>query len=265
MTIFHGFFDRCSPEEAVQFLPPGFLSKLQNFQLKQPHYCPRPFPQPQDIPSTPDVLHNMSNLARTIVAGGQNPLSCEPSASIPCLQSRPRHDKQAIDFTFFTPESFKKQDRRDIQPSVNASKLIQCIEEVARRGLREPEFYGALWDNWKDIQPHSHITDPLHRYGALQRMINVSAETEVKYIYRQRIAHILGAHEFEVINRSISDNELQGFHRKSLVVGKLLESLGKTRQEIHQHNTKRRHYLSFYFKIGPGAIPLLGDSGNKEL
>lgn len=265
MTIFHDFFARCSPDEAVQFLPPGFLSKLRSFQLKQPHDCPRPSPQPQNIPSTADALHNVSDLARTIVAGGPNPPSCEPSASNPCFQSRPKYDKQAIAFTFFTPESFKEQERRDIQPSVNASKLIRCIEEVARKRLREPEFYGALWDNGKDIQPQSHITDPLHRYGALQRMINASTETEVKYIYRQRIAHILGAHELEVINRSIPDSELHGFHRKSLVVGKLSESLGKTRQEIHQHNTKRRHYLSFYFKIGPGAILLLGDSGNKEL
>lgn len=157
MTIFHDFLARCSTDEAIQFLPPSFLSKLRSFQLKQPHDCPWSSPQPQNILSIPNALHNVSNFAHMIVAGGTNSTSCKPSASISCLQSRPRHNKQAVALTFSTPKSFKEQERQYIQPSVNASKLIRFIEGVARKGLRESEFYG------EDIQAQSHITDPLHR------------------------------------------------------------------------------------------------------
>jgi CRISPR/Cas system-associated endoribonuclease Cas2 len=97
-------------------------------------------------------------------------------------------------------------------------------------------------------------------------MIDISAETEVKNIYRQRIAHILGAHELEVIDRSILASQLsKSVTRRTITINKLSQSLRKDRNEIIIQNTRRRHYLSFYTEIGPGAIPLLGVSGNQYL
>ncbi|KAL4958656.1 uncharacterized protein BDV14DRAFT_206435 [Aspergillus stella-maris] len=182
-------------------------------------------------------------LAATTIASLASPLFCEPTANI------------------LTPESFHQQN-----PSKNASKLINCIKEVAGRELRDPHFYECLWDDSNNYQDRSHTTDPYHRYANAQILVSHCSETEVKHIFRQRIGHLLGAHELQVIEESIPASELPPrTKRHTFAVTKLARSLGKTNEEIAQYNTKSRHYLTFFYEIGPGAILLLGEASNKKL
>lgn len=257
MTIFHTFFAKGTYNEFMQFKPPTFESEHPRHLRLSPHL--------QTAPSTPGASQNVSDFTTTIVAGGPNP-SFKPTPSIPRIQSRPKRKKRSVDLNVLTPESFKKQKRQDKQISASGFKLIQCIREVVAQNLRDLAFYGTLWGSTEAFQLQNHVTDPVHRYEALQQMISDGAENEVKNIYRQRIAHILGAHELEVIDKSISAGELsKGVKRRTITISKLSESSGKERKEITLHNTRRRHYLSFYFEFGPGAVLLLGDIGNRDL
>ncbi|KAL4947122.1 hypothetical protein BDW69DRAFT_178996 [Aspergillus filifer] len=97
-------------------------------------------------------------------------------------------------------------------------------------------------------------------------MISHCLETEVKHIFRQRIAHLLGAHEIQVIAQSIPASELPPKTTPhKYAVTKLAAALGKTTSEITQQSTRRRNYAAFYYEFGPGAIPLLGESPNRQL
>ncbi|KAL2811733.1 hypothetical protein BDW59DRAFT_177064 [Aspergillus cavernicola] len=216
--------------------------------------------QPQILQVTPNGLQNVSggDSTRTIIASGPNTLSCEPSASIPFPS--PRHDHQPLALTMFTPGHFEKQKQRENkQLSPNASKIIESIREVVKEGFRKPEYYAALWDNIGNFQTQGNSTDPIRRYDALKRMIDVSTETEAKCIYTQRIAHILGDHELGMIENSVLDSELSpGVGRRTLAINKLASSLGRKREQIIKDTAKHRHYFSFYSEIGPGAIILLG-------
>ncbi|GLA56228.1 hypothetical protein AnigIFM63604_006008 [Aspergillus niger] len=220
----------------------------------------------QTSPSTPNALQNFSGSTHFIGTRNPNLFSREPTASVPRIQSRTGQQKRSIVPTVVTPESFRKQHQQDKTNSKNASKLIKCIQEVAAKRCRELEFYETLWDSTGGRQMPNHAVDEIHRYEILQQIVDDSAESEVKHIYRQRLAHLLKAHVLEVLDRSIPDSELsRGVTRRKLTIDKLSKSLRKDRKEISAHNTRSRHYHAFYVEFGPGAVILLGDSGNKAL
>ncbi|KAL4950830.1 hypothetical protein BDW69DRAFT_171276 [Aspergillus filifer] len=182
-------------------------------------------------------------LAATSIASLASPLFCEPSANI------------------LTPKSFQQQN-----PSKNASKLIKCIKEVAGRELRDPHFYECLWDDSSRYEDQSHTTDPYRRFANAQVLISHCSATEVKHVFRQRIGHLLGAQELQAIEESIPASELPPkTNRHTFAVTKLATSLGKTNEEISKYNTRSRHYLTFFYEIGPGATLLLGETSNKDL
>ncbi|RDH26839.1 hypothetical protein BDQ94DRAFT_186116 [Aspergillus welwitschiae] len=255
VAIFHAFFAKGTSDEFRQFMPPSFKSQY-----------PRLSHNLETTPSTTSALQNLSGFTHPIGTGNPNPSSCEPTASTLRLRSRTRLEKRPTVPTVVTPESFRKRNGQYTTLNKNASKLIKCIQEVAAKSRRQLEFYETLWDSTEGRQLPNHALDEIHRYEALQQMIDDSAESEVKNIYRQRIAHLLKAHVLEVLDRSIPDSELsKGVTRRKVTIDKLSKSLQKDRKEISTHNTKSRHYHAFYVAIGPGAVVLLGDNGNKNL
>jgi hypothetical protein len=255
VDIFHNFFARGTQDDFIQFKPP-------RFQSKHP-YLPE---HPQAIPVIPCASQNVPLSIPTIVAYGPKPSSLEPTTSNSCRKLRPRQQRRPIDLRVSTPKSFESQKNPDPQPSTKAWKLIKCVENVADKGIRDLEFYKTLFDDPRGLPSQGHVSDPGRRYKTLQELVVESAKDEVKNVNRQRIAHILGAHELQVIDGSILPEELsKGVKRRTVTIEKMSKSSGIEVPIISAHNTRGRHYLSFYYGFGPGALPLLGDESNRDL
>jgi hypothetical protein len=204
-------------------------------------------------------------LARAVVTGDQNALSCEPSTTDRYPASRPTREKRPAEqhdtLNVITPESFREPEQhQNIKLRNKVAKLIAKINAAA---LELPEFYETIWNTENRPQPQSK--DALDRIAGLQQLINASVENESKALCQQRIGYILCDHELELISRSITDKELErGKDRKTLLSDRLSVRMDISKRELSEFTRHGKYYLFFFYEFGPGAVMRLG-VGNKTL
>lgn len=126
---------------------------------------------------------------------------------------------------------------------------------------REPEFYRNVWAGREKLQFSAR--DSIDRYAALQRILAHSEMDATTTRYKQRITLLLGSHELEAIEKSLTEDERpKKITSRSPAITKLARFLKKDKKEIIYENRKRRHYVHVYKRVGPGALLLLGEHNN---
>lgn len=101
--------------------------------------------------------------------------------------------------------------------------------------------------------------DPINRYATLEHILADNKQNATTTRYRQRITLLLGTHELEAAEKSLSGVECpKGVSSKTLAIRKLACCLQTDNNKIINDNKRPRHYVRVYKKIGPVAFLLLG-------
>lgn len=141
-----------------------------------------------------------------------------------------------------------------------AWKAIQGMETSM---LYKPDLYRNVWAGRAKLQ--FNAMDPIDRYATLQRILADNEMNASTTRYKQRITLLLGSHELEAIEKSLTGDERpRHVTSRTLAMNKLACCLKKDKKSIIYENRKRRHYVHVYKKVGPGALLLLGE-GNDSL
>lgn len=120
------------------------------------------------------------------------------------------------------------------------------------------DFYRSVWAGKEKLQFNAR--DPINRYATLEHILADNKMNATTTRYRQRITLLLGTHELEAAEKSLSGVERpKGVSSKTLAIRKLACCLQTDNNKIINDNKRRRHYVHVYKKIGPGALLLLGE------
>ena len=148
--------------------------------------------------------------------------------------------------------------KEQVQSCPRTWKAVCGIENST---LRELDFYRNVWAGREKLQFSAR--DSIDRYAALQRILAHNDMDATTTRYKQRMTLLLGSHELEAIEKSLTEDERpKKVTSRSPAITKLAHCLNKDKKEIIYENRKRRHYVHIYKKLGPGALLLLGEHNN---
>jgi hypothetical protein len=128
--------------------------------------------------------------------------------------------------------------------------------------MHDDAFYDSIWVGMERIFDNQGIEEiALNRYGRIQALQSRNDARGDIFKYAQRFSLLLGAHELEVIERTLPpDSCSRGVSLRSIAISKLAEHLHVGKRYILDENKRRSHYVSVCRQFGPGALLLLGDS-----
>lgn len=140
----------------------------------------------------------------------------------------------------------------------NCDKTWTAIKGMQNAKPLDLQVYRGIWGGMAKQQ--FNTTDPIGRYLALQSILKTNDLDASRTRIKRRMASLLGSHELEAIHKSLDEQSRdQGINTRKLAIDELARRGNKDERRIVYENTKRRHYVSVFERVGPGA---LGEQGN---
>lgn len=145
---------------------------------------------------------------------------------------------------------------------MSSEKASRAIEAMSEAKIHDDAFYDSIWVGMERIFDNQGVEEiALNRYGRIQALQSRNDARGDIFKYAQRFSLLLGAHELEVIERTLPpDSCSRGVSLRSIAISKLAEHLHVGKRYILDENKRRSHYVSVCRQFGPGALLLLGDS-----
>lgn len=145
------------------------------------------------------------------------------------------------------------------KPSEKASRAIQAMRDAKRH---DHAFYDSIWIGMQEVCVDQGVEEiALNRYGRIQALQSRNEARGDIFKYAQRLSLLLGAHELQVIERTLPPEACtRGISLRSVAINMLAKHLHVERRCILDDNKRRSHYVSICERFGPGALLLLGES-----
>ncbi|KAJ5642582.1 hypothetical protein N7490_006582 [Penicillium lividum] len=145
------------------------------------------------------------------------------------------------------------------EPSEKASRAIQAMRDAKRH---DHAFYDSIWIGMREVFDDQGVEEiALNRYGRIQALQSRNEARGDIFKYAQRLSLLLGAHELQVIERTLPPEACtRGVSLRSVAINMLAKHLHVERRYILDENKRRSHYVSICERFGPGALLLLGES-----